>query len=283
MGASIRSKRISRKCADVYGERLLEAPLMYWREASTSTQPITNSKTEKATRGFDWLPMEKLSLIVADLSFPILGVDESGGMTSILRREKKTLRLDGMIGNGTAATEIDEFTAGDEIGIGTCSGVVCQRQTPTPAPLWWPIRLFAAFSLWMIGLMRRALRNRPIHFRLRESLGLHLQTVDHVDLNEIPPDDAEDLPLANFTYHSTLKSLPAANSPKSENSLRVAYVAQFTSANFTYHTDQSYVAIIHQTFASLKTLPEKTIWDKNSSRRTKEYDLDVFDEGLNHI
>ncbi|KAL4587961.1 hypothetical protein LXL04_000838 [Taraxacum kok-saghyz] len=26
------------------------------------------------------------------------------------------------------------------------------------------------------------------------------------------------LPLANFTYHTTLKSLPAANSPKSENS-----------------------------------------------------------------
>ncbi|KAL4572254.1 hypothetical protein LXL04_019024 [Taraxacum kok-saghyz] len=37
-------------------------------------------------------------------------------------------------------------------------------------------------------------------------------------------------------YH---KSLPAANSPKSENILRVAYVAQFASANFTYHTDQS--------------------------------------------
>ncbi|KAL4590491.1 hypothetical protein LXL04_003421 [Taraxacum kok-saghyz] len=35
------------------------------------------------------------------------------------------------------------------------------------------------------------------------------------------------------------KSLPAANSPKSENILRVAYVAQFASANFTYDTDQS--------------------------------------------
>ncbi|KAL4566606.1 hypothetical protein LXL04_030726 [Taraxacum kok-saghyz] len=35
------------------------------------------------------------------------------------------------------------------------------------------------------------------------------------------------------------KSLPAANSPKSENILRVAYVAQFASANFTYHIDQS--------------------------------------------
>ncbi|KAL4567155.1 hypothetical protein LXL04_022729 [Taraxacum kok-saghyz] len=87
--------------------------------------------------------------------------------------------------------------------------------------------------------IRRALRNRPIHFRLRESLGLHLQTVDHVDLNEIPQDDAEDLPLANFTYHSTIKSLPAANSPKSEKSVCVAYVAHFTSANFTYHSDQS--------------------------------------------
>ena len=50
-----------------------------------------------------------------------------------------------MIGNGTAATEIDEFTAGDEIGIGTCSGEVCQRQTPTAAPRRLPIRLFAAF------------------------------------------------------------------------------------------------------------------------------------------
>ena len=35
--------------------------------------------------------MEKLSLIVADLSFSILGVEESGGMTSILRREKKSI------------------------------------------------------------------------------------------------------------------------------------------------------------------------------------------------
>ncbi|KAL4589480.1 hypothetical protein LXL04_002387 [Taraxacum kok-saghyz] len=36
-----------------------------------------------------------------------------------------------------------------------------------------------------------------------------------------------------------IKSLPAANSPKGENILRVAYVTQFASANFTYHTDQS--------------------------------------------
>ncbi|KAL4588833.1 hypothetical protein LXL04_001729 [Taraxacum kok-saghyz] len=35
------------------------------------------------------------------------------------------------------------------------------------------------------------------------------------------------------------KSFPAANSPKNENILRVAYVTQFASANFTYHTDQS--------------------------------------------
>ncbi|KAL4566361.1 hypothetical protein LXL04_030475 [Taraxacum kok-saghyz] len=40
--------------------------------------------------------------------------------------------------------------------------------------------------------IRRALRNRTTHFRLRESLGLHLQTVDHVDLNEIPQEDAEE-------------------------------------------------------------------------------------------
>ncbi|KAL4578099.1 hypothetical protein LXL04_014215 [Taraxacum kok-saghyz] len=49
------------------------------------------------------------------------------------------------------------------------------------------------------------------------------------------------LHLANFTYHTTLKSLPAANSPKSKNSLRVAYVAQFTSAKFTYHTDKTII------------------------------------------
>ncbi|KAL4576751.1 hypothetical protein LXL04_012850 [Taraxacum kok-saghyz] len=36
-----------------------------------------------------------------------------------------------------------------------------------------------------------------------------------------------------------IKSLPAANSPKSENILRVAYVAQFASTNFTYHTDRN--------------------------------------------
>ncbi|KAL4555782.1 hypothetical protein LXL04_038410 [Taraxacum kok-saghyz] len=35
------------------------------------------------------------------------------------------------------------------------------------------------------------------------------------------------------------KSLPAANSPKSENILRVAYVSQFASAKFTNHTDHS--------------------------------------------
>ncbi|KAL4556782.1 hypothetical protein LXL04_034942 [Taraxacum kok-saghyz] len=48
------------------------------------------------------------------------------------------------------------------------------------------------------------------------------------------------LPMTNFTYHSTIKSLPAANSPKSEKILRGAYVASFASANFTYHSDQSY-------------------------------------------
>ncbi|KAL4577664.1 hypothetical protein LXL04_013775 [Taraxacum kok-saghyz] len=48
------------------------------------------------------------------------------------------------------------------------------------------------------------------------------------------------LPLANFTYHSTIKSLPAANSPKSEKSLRGTYVAYFASTNFIYHSFQPY-------------------------------------------
>ncbi|KAL4568671.1 hypothetical protein LXL04_024286 [Taraxacum kok-saghyz] len=44
------------------------------------------------------------------------------------------------------------------------------------------------------------------------------------------------LHLPNFTYHSTIQSLPKANYPKSEKN---AYVASFASTNFTYHSFHS--------------------------------------------
>ncbi|KAL4584639.1 hypothetical protein LXL04_009245 [Taraxacum kok-saghyz] len=57
------------------------------------------------------------------------------------------IRLDGIIGIGTTATEIDEFTAGDGHGTATRSGEVCQRQTPTAAPRRWLNSTFAALFL----------------------------------------------------------------------------------------------------------------------------------------
>ncbi|KAL4589199.1 hypothetical protein LXL04_002104 [Taraxacum kok-saghyz] len=72
----------------------------------------------------------------------------------------------------------------EDEGKAVCAYVAEENVVPNPPP----IQPGSPESL----AIRRALRNRPIHFRLRESLGLHLQTVDHVDLNEIPQDDAEE-------------------------------------------------------------------------------------------
>lgn len=72
----------------------------------------------------------------------------------------------------------------EDEGKAVCTYVPEENVVPNPPP----IQPGSQESL----AIRRALRNRPIHFRLRESLGLHLQTVDHVDLNEIPQDDAEE-------------------------------------------------------------------------------------------
>ncbi|KAL4577102.1 hypothetical protein LXL04_013205 [Taraxacum kok-saghyz] len=72
----------------------------------------------------------------------------------------------------------------EDEGKAVCAYVAEENVVPNPPP----IQPGSPESL----AIRRALRNRPIHFRHRESLGLHLQTVDHVDLNEIPQDDAEE-------------------------------------------------------------------------------------------
>ena len=72
----------------------------------------------------------------------------------------------------------------EDEGKAVCTYVPHENVVPNPSP----IQLGSPESL----AIRRTLRNRPTHYLLRESLGLHLQTVDHVDLNEIPQDDADE-------------------------------------------------------------------------------------------
>ncbi|KAL4568817.1 hypothetical protein LXL04_024433 [Taraxacum kok-saghyz] len=99
------------------------------------------------------------------------------------------LRLDGIIGEGAAATQVEEFTAGVEASMDICSGKLGRQ----------PQAAEKAARIHGKGASSRAesrIGQKLIDF---ESHGLHL---------------------ANFTYHSTIKSLPAANSPKSEKCLR---------------------------------------------------------------
>ncbi|KAL4566272.1 hypothetical protein LXL04_030385 [Taraxacum kok-saghyz] len=80
------------------------------------------------------------------------------------------------------------------------------------------------------------------------------------------------------------KSLSAANSPKSENILRVAYVAQFASANFTYHTDHSllparnslisFTSLVYKVLIHLKNsgvIVQQGLSDKEFARAEAEF------------
>ncbi|KAL4561223.1 hypothetical protein LXL04_033386 [Taraxacum kok-saghyz] len=71
------------------------------------------------------------------------------------------------------------------------------------------------------------------------------------------------------------KSLPATNSPKSENILRVAYVAQFASVKFTYYTDQSKKLLkVTKKQEKYKIQKIQILW-KQTTHQTQLYDLAV--------
>ena len=58
---------------------------------------------------------------------------------------KHSLRLNGIVGKGTAASDVVLFTDGKDDGAGERSGKRRHRRSPEACPRRWPIRLFAAF------------------------------------------------------------------------------------------------------------------------------------------
>ena len=72
----------------------------------------------------------------------------------------------------------------EDEGRAICTYVPHENVHPNPPPIQPGSQ--AAFEV------RRALKNRPTHYRLRTALGVHLQGVYHVNLDDIPQDDAEE-------------------------------------------------------------------------------------------
>ena len=57
------------------------------------------------------------------------------------------VRLEGMIGNGPAVCDFDEFAAGECHGMEEASGKPCQRQSTAVGPRRWFLRVCAALFL----------------------------------------------------------------------------------------------------------------------------------------